>query len=48
VTLVRVGMARFRINQVVTVYWVYISIIGLAGILLMMIDAALVAAPGVV
>jgi formate hydrogenlyase subunit 4 len=47
VTLVRVGMARFRINQVVTVYWVYVSIIGLAGILLMMIDAALVAAPGV-
>jgi len=48
VTLVRVGMARFRINQVVTVYWVYVSIIGLAGILLLMIDAALVGAPGVV
>jgi formate hydrogenlyase subunit 4 len=48
VTLVRVGMARFRINQVVTVYWVYVSIIGLVGILLMMIDAALMAAPGVI
>jgi formate hydrogenlyase subunit 4 len=48
VTLVRVGMARFRINQVVTVYWVYVSMIGLAGILLIMIDAALMAAPGVI
>jgi formate hydrogenlyase subunit 4 len=48
VTLVRVGMARFRINQVVTVYWVYVSIIGLAGILLLMLDAALIGAPGVV
>jgi formate hydrogenlyase subunit 4 len=48
VTLVRVGMARFRINQVMTVYWVYLSIIGVAGILLLMIDAALVAAPGVI
>jgi formate hydrogenlyase subunit 4 len=48
VTLVRVGMARFRINQVVTVYWIYVSIIGLAGILLLMIDAALIGAPGVI
>jgi formate hydrogenlyase subunit 4 len=48
VTLVRVGMARFRINQVVTVYWIYVSIIGLAGILLLMIDAALIAAPGAI
>jgi formate hydrogenlyase subunit 4 len=48
VTLVRVGMARFRINQVVTVYWVYLSAIGLAGILLLMIDAALLAVPGAI
>jgi formate hydrogenlyase subunit 4 len=48
VTLVRVGMTRFRINQVVTVYWVYLSAIGLAGILLLMIDAALLAVPGVI
>jgi hypothetical protein len=46
VTLVRVGMARLRINQVVTVYWIYLSAIGLAGILLLMADAAL-APPGV-
>jgi formate hydrogenlyase subunit 4 len=46
VTLVRVGMARLRINQVVTVYWIYLSAIGLAGIVLLMADAALSTAPG--
>jgi formate hydrogenlyase subunit 4 len=47
VTLVRVGMARFRINQVVTVYWVYFALIGLAGLLLLMADSALGTVAGV-
>lgn len=47
VTLVRVGMARFRINQLVTVYWMYFSLIGLIGLVLLMADAALGSAAGV-
>lgn len=47
VTLVRVGMARFRINQVVTVYWVYFALIGLVGLLLLMADSALGTVAGV-
>lgn len=47
VTLVRVGMARFRINQVVTVYWVHFALIGLAGLLLLMADSALGTVAGV-
>lgn len=47
VTLVRVGMARFRINQVVSIYWIYLSMIGLLGLLLLMADAALPALVGV-
>jgi formate hydrogenlyase subunit 4 len=38
VSLIRVSMARFRINQVVSVYWVYFSLIGIAGLLLIMAD----------
>jgi len=38
VSVVRVSMARFRINQVVSVYWVYLAIAGLAGLLLVMAD----------
>ena len=38
VSVIRVSMARFRINQVVSVYWVYIAIAGLAGLLLVMVD----------
>jgi len=38
VSLIRVSMARFRINQVVSVYWMYISLIGIAGLLLVMAD----------
>jgi formate hydrogenlyase subunit 4 len=38
VSLIRVSMARFRINQVVSVYWMYISLIGIAGMLLIMAD----------
>ncbi|HON81116.1 MAG TPA: NADH-quinone oxidoreductase subunit H [Methanoregulaceae archaeon] len=41
VTLVRVGMARFRINQVVRVYWITFALIGLAGLLLLMADSIL-------
>ncbi len=47
VTLVRVGMARFRISQVVSIYWMYLTVIGLAGLLLLMADAALPALLGV-
>jgi len=38
VSLVRVSMTRFRINQVVSVYWIYISFAGLIGLLLVMAD----------
>ena len=38
VSLVRVSMARFRINQVISVYWIYLAIAGLAGLLLVMAD----------
>jgi hypothetical protein len=31
-------MARFRINQLVSVYWMYLSLIGIAGLLLVMAD----------
>jgi formate hydrogenlyase subunit 4 len=38
VSLVRVSMTRFRINQVVSVYWIYFSLIGIGGMLLVMAD----------
>ena len=38
VSLIRVSMARFRINQVVSVYWIYLSLIGIVGLLLVMAD----------
>jgi formate hydrogenlyase subunit 4 len=38
VSLVRVSMTRFRINQVVSVYWMYFSLIGIAGMLLIIAD----------
>jgi formate hydrogenlyase subunit 4 len=38
VSLIRVSMTRFRINQVVSVFWIYISLIGIAGLLLVMAD----------
>jgi formate hydrogenlyase subunit 4 len=38
VSLIRVSMARFRINQVISVYWIYFSLIGIAGLLLVMAD----------
>ena len=38
VSVIRVSMARFRINQVVSVYWIYLAIAGLGGLLLVMVD----------
>ena len=38
VSVIRVAMARFRINQVVSVYWIYLAIAGLGGLLLVMVD----------
>ena len=38
VSVIRVSMARFRINQVVSVYWVYLAVAGLAGLVLVMAD----------
>jgi formate hydrogenlyase subunit 4 len=38
VSLLRVSMARFRINQVVSVYWIYFSLIGIGGMLLVIAD----------
>jgi len=38
VSLIRVSMARFRINQVVSAYWMYLSLVGIAGMLLIMAD----------
>ncbi len=38
VSVIRVAMARFRINQVVSVYWIYLAIAGLGGLLLVMAD----------
>lgn len=39
-TLIRVAMARFQIDRVVQVYWRYIGVMGLIGLGLVMIDAA--------
>jgi len=38
VTLIRTAVARFRINHVVTIYWGYIGVAGLVGLLLVMLD----------
>ncbi|MEM1513283.1 MAG: complex I subunit 1 family protein [Candidatus Thermoplasmatota archaeon] len=38
VTIIRAGMARLRINQVVTSYWVTITLISLVGLLLLIWD----------
>jgi len=40
-TLLRVGMARFRITQVVTMYWGYIAAVALVGLILLVVDAML-------
>jgi formate hydrogenlyase subunit 4 len=41
VSVIRVSMARFRINQVVSVYWVYLAVAGLVGLILVMGDHVL-------
>jgi formate hydrogenlyase subunit 4 len=38
VSMIRVAMARFRINQVVTMYWLFIGGIGILGLLLLILD----------
>lgn len=40
-TLIRIAMARFQIDRVVTVYWKYIGLTGLLGLALLMIDGAI-------
>lgn len=39
VSLIRIAMARFRINQVVTIYWKVIGMAGVFGLLLIVLDA---------
>jgi formate hydrogenlyase subunit 4 len=39
VTLARTAMARFRITQVFELYWKYIGIMSLVGLILIMLDA---------
>ncbi len=39
VTLVRTAMARLRITQVFELYWKYIGVMSLIGLILIMIDA---------
>jgi len=41
ITLLRVGVARFRITQVTTVYWLYLTFIGLIGLFLIWADFAI-------
>lgn len=41
VSLIRVSMARFRINTVVTLYWGWLTAAGLVGMLLVIIDGML-------
>ncbi len=42
ISLIRVSMARFRINQIVSIYWVWFGVAGFVGLALVMIDAMLV------
>ncbi len=39
VSLIRVSMARFRITQIVSVYWLWFGVLGLVGLLLIVLDA---------
>lgn len=39
VTLIRISVARFRINQVVDVYWKILGALSLVGLILVMVDA---------
>ncbi|MDD1673648.1 MAG: NADH-quinone oxidoreductase subunit H [Methanomicrobiales archaeon] len=39
VSLIRVAMARFRISQVVTMYWIYLGGLGILGLTLLFLDS---------
>ena len=39
VTLIRVGVARLKIDQVVYTYWIPLTLVGLIGLVLLMMDA---------
>ncbi len=39
VTVIRTGLARFRINHVVTLFWVYLGLAGLTGLSLIILDS---------
>ncbi|HBA84643.1 MAG TPA: formate hydrogenlyase subunit 4 [Verrucomicrobia bacterium] len=39
VSLIRIAMARFRITQVVDVYWKYLGALSLVGLILVMVDS---------
>ncbi len=44
VSLVRVVMARFRINTVVSLYWGWLTTIGLIGMFLIILDGSILSA----
>jgi formate hydrogenlyase subunit 4 len=46
ISLIRVGMARFRITQVFSLYWLYLGLIGIAGLILLVSDAMLATSGG--
>jgi formate hydrogenlyase subunit 4 len=48
ISVVRVGMARFRITQVVSIYWIGLGLIGLIGLILVVADAYLAPTLGVI
>ncbi|RXE56225.1 NADH dehydrogenase [Methanoculleus taiwanensis] len=41
ISLIRVSMARFRITQVVSIYWIWLGLVGFLGLGLIAIDALL-------
>ncbi|MDO9538475.1 MAG: NADH-quinone oxidoreductase subunit H [Methanocalculus sp.] len=41
VTIIRTGLARFRITHVVTLFWVYLGLAGLFGLSLVILDSVL-------
>jgi NADH:ubiquinone oxidoreductase subunit H len=43
VILLRIGVARFRINQVVSGYWAYLGALGIFGLIMLIADAGLAA-----
>ncbi len=41
ISLIRVSMARFRITQIVSIYWIWLGLAGFVGLGLIGIDALL-------